>query len=325
VSVQSIGTVWSWTGFIAFILLMLALDLGVFHRTPRSISWREALAWSLTWIGLAAAFCVGLHVSAGSGPALEFSAGFLLEKALAVDNIFVFVVIFRAFGVPAQVQHRVLRWGVLGALAMRAMFIFLGSAFIQRFHWAMYAFGGLLVFTGLRLAFEQKSETDHQPNAALRFITRLLPATSEFVGDRFTVVQNGRRYATPLLMTLVSIEVSDLIFAVDSIPAIFAVTRDPFLVFTSNIFAIMGLRSLYFVLAALIDKFVYLKPALALVLVFVGAKMALAELYPISILASVSAIACILGIALLASLWRRARPDASPVPARDAQQLAEGS
>jgi tellurite resistance protein TerC len=305
VGFDTVGTPLLWIGFIVFVLFMLALDLGVFNRKPHEISWKEAAVWSCVWISLALLFNVGIYFLFGADHALEFTAGYLIEKALAVDNIFVFMVIFRAFAVPANEQHRVLYWGVLGALVMRAIFIFAGGAFLQRFHWAMYVFGGLLVVTGVRLLFDKHDVQETENNKVLKIVTRILPATREYAGDRFTVVKEGKRYATPLLVALVAVEVSDVIFAVDSIPAIFAVTTDPFLVFTSNIFAIMGLRSLYFLLAGVIDKFVYLKPALAVVLLFVGAKMLIVDLYKLPILASLGVIIGILTTAIVASMLKQ--------------------
>ena len=303
---DTVGTPLLWIGFIAFVLGMLALDLGVFNRKPHEISWKEAASWSCVWIALALVFNVGVYYMFGADHALEFTAGYLIEKALAVDNIFVFMVIFRAFAVPAKEQHRVLYWGVLGALVMRAIFIFAGGAMLQRFHWTMYVFGGLLVVTGVRLLFDKHDPEHADNNKVLRIVTRILPATREYHGDNFTIVKDGKRYATPLLVALVAVEVSDLIFAVDSIPAIFAVTTDPFLVFTSNIFAIMGLRSLYFLLAGVVDKFVYLKPALAVVLFFVGVKMLIVDLYKLPIVASLCVIIGILAAAIVASMIKQA-------------------
>jgi tellurite resistance protein TerC len=241
----------------------------------------------------------------GADHALEFTAGYLIEKALAVDNIFVFMVVFRAFAVPKDEQHRVLFWGVLGALVMRAIFIFAGGAVLQRFHAAMYVFGGLLVVTGVRLFFNKDHEQSHpESSRVIKFFSRIMPATQELDGDRFTLVREGKRYATPLLLALVAVEVSDVLFALDSIPAIFAVTTDPFLVFTSNIFAILGLRSMYFVLADVVERFVYLKPALSFVLVFVGVKMLIVDVYKVPIPLSLGVIIGILVIAVLASIWR---------------------
>jgi len=318
VQIDTVGSPLLWGGFILFVLLMLALDLGVFNRKPHVISVKEAVVWSSVWIALALLFNLGVYLMFGADRALEFTAGYLIEKALAVDNIFVFMVIFRAFAVPANEQHRVLYWGVLGALVMRAIFIFAGGAFLQRFHWAMYVFGGLLVVTGVRLLFGKHEPEHPENNRMLRWVTHVMPATREYHGDRFTVVKEGKRYATPLLVALIAVEVSDLIFAVDSIPAIFAVTTDPFLVFTSNIFAIMGLRSLYFLLAGVVDKFVYLKPALAIVLLFVGIKMLIVDLYKLPILVSLGVIVGILAAAIVASMWRQS------VAARSGEELHAG-
>jgi tellurite resistance protein TerC len=276
------------------------------------VSLKEAAVWSAVWVALAAIFNAGVYVWFGPERALEFTTGYLLEKALAVDNIFVFVVIFTTFAIPAIYQHRVLFWGVLGALAMRAAFILAGGAFLQRFHWAMYVFGGILALTGLKLLVQRTQEIHPERNPVVRAFQRIFPLTHEFAGDRFTVVRSGRRYATPLLLALVAVEVSDLIFAVDSIPAIFAITTDPFIVFTSNIFAILGLRSLYFLLASIITKFAYLKVGLSLVLIFVGAKMLLMDVYKIPIAISLGVIAAILAVSVVVSLLR---PAAAEQPA----------
>lgn len=294
-----------WAGFILFVLAMLAVDLGIFHRKAHEISLREAAAWSAVWVTLAMVFNLGVHALFGPERALEFTAGYLIEKALAVDNIFVFVVIFAAFRVPAIYQHRVLLWGVLGALVMRAVFILAGGAFLQRFHWAIYVFGGILALTGIKLLLQRSHEMHPERNPLVKAVQKILPVTPDFVGDKFTVVRDGRRYATPLLLALVAVEVTDLIFAVDSIPAIFAVTTDPFIVFTSNIFAILGLRSLYFLLAGVIEKFVYLKVGLSFVLIFVGAKMLLMDVYKIPITTSLAVIAAILGLSIAASFLKR--------------------
>ena len=281
---------------------MLMLDLGVFHRKAHEVGVREAAIWSAVWVALALLFNVGVYIAFGAERALEFTTGYVIEKALAVDNIFVFVVIFSAFGIPAIYQHRVLFWGVLGALAMRAAFIFAGAAVLARFHWAIYVFGGILAATGLKLLLQRNQQIHPERNPIVRLFQRLMPVTTRLSGDRFTVVQNGRRYATPLLLALVAVEVTDLIFAVDSIPAIFAVTSDPFIVFTSNIFAILGLRSLYFMLAGVIDKFVYLKVGLSLVLIFVGIKMLAMDVYKVPIGASLGIIAGILAVSIMASV-----------------------
>lgn len=304
---ETIGSPLLWAGFVVFVLAMLAIDLGLFHRTAHAVSLKEAGIWSAVWIALAAAFNVGVYLLFGPERALEFTAGYLLEKALAVDNIFVFVVVFATFAVPAVYQHRVLYWGVLGALVMRAAFILAGGAFLQRFHWAMYVFGGVLAVTGLKLLLQREREVHPERNPIVKWLRRVFPVTDDLAGDRFSVVRAGRRHATPLLLALVAIEIADLVFAVDSIPAIFAITSDPFIVFTSNIFAILGLRSLYFLLAGVIAKFAYLEIGLALVLLFVGAKMLLLDVYPIPIAASLGVIAGILGVSIAVSLLRPPR------------------
>jgi tellurite resistance protein TerC len=301
---ESIGSPALWVGFTAFVLALLALDLGVFHRKAHKVSVREALVWTGIWIGLALVFNAGVYYFYGAERALEFLSGYVIEKALSVDNIFVFVVVFGAFAVPAALQHRVLFWGILGALVMRAAFIVLGAALLQRFHWVIYIFGAFLVFTGIKLFFEKGDGVDPERNPLFRLFRRFVPSVGDYRDARFTVVEGGKRYATPLLLVLVAIEATDLVFAVDSIPAIFAVTTDPFIVYTSNVFAILGLRSLYFALAGMMEKFHYLKVGLSGVLVFVGAKMLLSELYPIPIAASLTIIVSILGASVAASLLR---------------------
>ena len=300
---ETIGSPLLWAGFLAFVLAMLAIDLGVFHKNAHEVSLKEAGIWSAIWIALAVVFNVGVYQWFGSERALEFTAGYLIEKALAVDNIFVFVVIFSTFAVPALYQHRVLFWGVLGALVMRAAFILAGGAFLQRFHWAIYVFGALLAVTGIKLLMQRNQEMHPENNPLVRWFRKIVPMTREFHDDHFTVLKNGRRHGTPLLLALVAVEVSDLIFAIDSIPAIFAITSDPFIVFTSNIFAILGLRSLYFLLAGIITRFVYLKVGLSFVLVFVGAKMLLVDVYKVPIGASLAVIAGILGLSIAISLF----------------------
>ena len=300
----TVGTPALWIGFTAFVLAMLALDLGVFHRHAHEVRSREALTWSLIWIALSLLFGAWIYAHFGSARGLEFLTGYLIEKALAVDNIFVFLVIFSAFAVPAAYQHRVLFWGILGALVMRALFIVLGAALLARFHWVLYVFGAFLVLTGAKMLARPEAEPHPERNPLFRLFTRFVPSVADYHGSRFTVVQAGRRYATPLLLVLVCIETSDLVFAVDSIPAIFAVTTDPFIVYTSNIFAILGLRAMFFLLADVVQRFHYLQVGLALVLVFVGTKMLLTDLYPIPITASLGVVAALLGASVLASLLR---------------------
>ncbi|HET9930695.1 MAG TPA: TerC family protein [Polyangiaceae bacterium] len=309
-SLDTIGSPPLWIGFVVFVLSMLALDLGVFHRKAHEVSLKEALGWSLVWVALAAVFNLGLYIWAGPDKALEFATGYLIEKALAVDNIFVFVVIFAAFGVEAIHQHRILFWGVLGALVMRALFIFAGAALLQRFHAAIYVFGALLAVTGVKLLLQREQEPSPERNIVVRALRKIVPFASGPHGGRFFVKEHGRRVATTLLLALLAVEFTDVVFAVDSIPAIFAVTRDPFIVFTSNIFAILGLRSLYFLLAGVITRFVYLKTGLALVLIFVGAKMLLVEVVKVPIGLSLAIIALVLGGSIGLSLLRTSRADA---------------
>ena len=302
---ETIGSPLLWAGFIAFVLAMLAIDLGIFHKKAHEVSLKEAGIWSAVWVTLAIVFNLAVYAWFGSQRALEFTTGYLIEKALAVDNIFVFVIIFSTFAVPAIYQHRVLFWGVLGALVMRAGFILAGGAFLQRFHWAIYVFGALLAVTGVKLLLQRNQELHPERNPVVRWFQRIFPMTPEYHGDKFLVRKAGRWFATPLLMALVAVEVTDLIFAVDSIPAIFAVTSDPFIVFTSNIFAILGLRSLYFMLAGIITKFAYLKVGLSFVLIFVGAKMLLMDVYKVPIVASLGIIASILAMSVVVSLLKR--------------------
>jgi tellurite resistance protein TerC len=306
---HSVGTPAHWLGFIAFVLAMLALDLGVFHRSPHAVKVKEALIWSLVWLALAGAFGVLVHFAFGPERALEFAAGYVIEKALSVDNLFVFVVIFGAFQVPPRSQHRVLFWGVLGALLLRALFIAAGSALLLRFHWLIYLFGAFLLFTAVKLAREKSEGEAKSPleGRTYKTLQRFLNATSELSGERFFTRKNGRRLATPLFVVLLLVELTDVVFAVDSIPAVFAVTRDPFIVFTSNVFAILGLRSLYFVLADFVQRFHYLKPALAIVLGFVGVKMLLTGIVHIPTLISLGVICGTLGGAVWLSVRRERR------------------
>ncbi len=298
-------TIGVWVGFNLFVLAMLALDLGVFHRKAHVVSLKEAMIWSVVWIALALLFNLGVYVWRGPESALEFFTGYLIEKSLSVDNIFVFVLIFSAFSVPAAFQHRVLFWGVLGALLMRGTLILAGSALLKEFHWIIYVFGAFLILTGIKLAIQRHAQQHPENNPLVKLVRRVLPMMSAYEGERFFVRRTGRWLATPLLLVLLSVEFTDLIFAADSIPAIFAVTQDPFIVYTSNVFAILGLRSLYFVLAGVVDKFYYLKLGLSAILVFVGVKMVLADVYKIPVALSLLVIAGVLAIAVVAS-WLRA-------------------
>ena len=301
--------IWFWVGFIVFILAMLSLDLGVFNRTPHVVQAREAAAWTAVWIGLALVFAVGLAVLESHQAALTFLTGYVIEESLSVDNIFVIVLIFQYFAVPAQYQHRVLFWGILGALVMRGLFIGLGAALLARFEWIIYIFGALLVITGIRMAVKQDEEFDGNQNPVVKLARRFLPLTDDYRGKHFFTVENGRRYATPLMLVLVLVEATDLIFAIDSIPAIFGITRDPFLVFTSNIFAVLGLRSLFFLLASVVTKFHLLKYGLAVILTFVGTKMLIESWVHIPILLSLGVVVVVLAASIAASLvWPRAEP-----------------
>lgn len=314
---QSVGSPGLWLGFLCFVLAMLALDLGVFQRRAHQVKAREALTWTGVWVALALSFNLVVYLWFGADHALEFLAGYLIEKALSVDNLFVFIVVFAAFKVPAELQQRVLLWGVLGALVLRALFIVLGAALLQRFHWISYFFGALLVFTSAKLLVQREDSLDPRKNPALRLFRRFVPSVEEFRGGRFLVTEAGKRYATPLLLVLIVIEGSDIVFAVDSIPAVFAVTEDPFIVFTSNVFAILGLRALYFALADIVNRFHYLKPALAFVLAFVGGKMLLATVIKIPIGVSLGVIAGILASAVVLSLLRRRHGALESLAARD--------
>jgi tellurite resistance protein TerC len=303
-SSESIASPMAWIAFVGLIVALLAVDLGVFHRRSHAVSLREAAIWSGVWIALAALFGVGLFLVHGQELALEFTAGYLLEKAMAVDNIFVFVILFQVFAIPAVYQHRVLFWGVLGALVMRAAFIVAGGAFLHRFHFAVYLFGAILAFTGIKLLLQRHKDFDPANSRAIRLFRRFLPTTSELHGGRFTVRQGGRMLATPLFAALIAMEAADLVFSLDSIPAVYAVTNDSFIVFTSNIFAMLGLRSLYFLLAGVIERFAYLKIGLSLVLIFVGAKMLASDIVHVPTVASLAVIVGILAVSIVVSLLR---------------------
>ena len=292
-----------WIGFTLIVLVLLFLDLGVFHREAREVSRKEAGIWSTVWIGLALVFNSWIYYTSGSEPALEFLAGYLIEKSLSVDNIFVFLLIFSYFSVPLAYQHRVLFWGILGALIMRGIFIALGATLLHYFHWVIYIFGAFLIFTGIKIAVSDETESDPEDNPAIRLLRRVLPVTDKYEGQHFFVRRQGQLFATPLFIVLVSIESTDLVFAIDSIPAIFAVTDDPFIVYTSNVFAILGLRALYFLIAGVLDMFVYLRIGLGVVLGFVGVKMLLVDVYPIPIGLSLGVIAFVLTATIMASLF----------------------
>ena len=300
-------TIWFWLAFNAFVLVMLALDLGVFHRKAHEVSFREAATWSVVWVTLALAFNAAIWWFWGADRGLEFLTGYLIEKSLSVDNIFVFVMLFTFFGVPTQYQHRLLFWGILGALVMRGAFIATGAYMLQQFHWVIYLFGGILVLTGIKMA-RRVEAYDPTQNPVLKLARRVLPLTPQYHGQRFWVKDAGRWVATPLFLVLLLVEVTDLVFAIDSIPAIFAVTQEPFLVYTANVFAILGLRSMYFLLAGVVHRFVYLKYGLAAVLVFVGAKMMLVDVYQLPVTVSLAVVGTLIGASIGVSLLVTPKP-----------------
>ncbi len=305
-----------WIGFTLFVLAVLALDLGVLRRGTRAVSTREAALWTGLWAALAVAFGVGIYAWQGGERALEFFTGYLIEYALSVDNIFVFVLIFSYFGVPAIYQHRVLCWGIVGAIAMRGVMIAAGAALIQRFHPIIYVFGAFLLVAAVRMARHRDQEVHPEMNPLVALVRRLMPVTGTYHQERFFVRRAGRLMATPLFIVLLMVESTDLVFALDSIPAIFAVTRDPFIVYTSNIFAILGLRSLYFVLRGAMERFQYLRAGLSAVLGFVGAKMLLTDIYKVPIGLSLLVIVTLLGMAMAASLVHARRTGDLPTAGR---------
>ncbi len=291
-----------WICFLGFVLLMLALDLGVFHRKSHEVKIKEALIWTAIWIGLALIFNYGIYVFMGQQKALEFLTGYVIEKSLSIDNLFVFIMLFTYFKVDVKYQHKVLFWGILGALLMRAIFIFAGVALISKFHWIIYVFGALLVFTGIKMIFHKEEDIEPDKNPLVRLFKVFFPVTKESHGGKFFVKLEGRTFATPLFVVLLIVEFTDLIFAVDSIPAILAITNDTFIIFTSNVFAILGLRALYFALAGITKYFYYLKYGLSAILIFVGVKMTIVDLYKIPITHSLLVIIGILLISVLISV-----------------------
>jgi tellurite resistance protein TerC len=300
-----------WAAFVAFIVAMLLVDLFVVHRHAHEVTLREAARWSVVWVAMGLAFAVLVWTWKGPTAGGEYLAGYLIEKSLSVDNIFVFALIFSSFGVPAAFQHRVLFWGIFGALVARAVFIAAGATLMDRFDWTVYLFGGFLIITGVKMLRQRHREPDPARNKVVRLLGRLMPMTDGYRGQRLLVREGGRWLATPLLVVLLVVETTDVLFAVDSIPAIFAVTTDPFLVFTSNAFAILGLRALYFLLAGVIDRFVHLKAGLASVLVFVGAKLMASEIYHVPVWLSLGVIAVLIGGSMATSLLSTRRsPDA---------------
>ncbi|MBA3848519.1 MAG: hypothetical protein C0502_00805 [Opitutus sp.] len=294
---------WAWAGFLGFVAVMLALDLGVFNRQSHEVGLREALAWCAVWFGLAMGFNLLVSFKLGSQPALEFFTGYLVELCLSVDNVFVFIVIFQYFKVEPRYQHRVLFWGIIGAVVMRAVFIFAGISLINAFHWIIYVFGAFLVYTGIKLALPKKDDgLEPEKNPLVRLARRFLPVTPHYDGGRFFTHPHGRLHATPLFIVLLVVETTDVMFALDSIPAVIAITRNEFIVFTSNIFAILGLRSLYFAVSGIMQLFRYLNVGLAVILVFVGGKMLASHYIDVPIKLSLGIIGCVLAASILASV-----------------------
>jgi TerC family integral membrane protein len=291
-----------WLGFAILMTTMFILDLGVFSRKSHEIGFREAMIWMLVWLSLAFAFNVWIYFNMGPTKALEFFTGYLIEESLSVDNLFVFILIFTYFNVDKAHQPKILKWGIIGALVMRGIFIFVGIGLIERFHWMVYAFGGLLLFTGIRMAFDKGQKIDPEKNPLVRLVGRFFPIAKNVQGDQFFIREQGKIFITPLFLALLVVESTDVIFAVDSIPAVLAVTTDPFIVYTSNIFAIMGLRSLYYLLANIMAMFVYLKLGISFILAFVGVKMLIADIYQIPIYFSLGVIVGVLAMAVITSV-----------------------
>lgn len=300
-------SIYAWIGFLLFVVLMLALDLGVFNRKAHVINMKEALMWSAIWIMLALIFNFGIYYfdleGNGKQKALEFLTGYIIEKSLSIDNLFVFIMLFSFFNVERKYQHKILFWGILGALIMRAIFIFAGVALIERFHWIIYIFGAFLVFTGIRMLVHKEEKVDPDKNPLVRLFKKFMPVTTEMHGSKFFIKKNHILYATPMFIVLIVIEFTDLLFAVDSIPAILAISNDTFVIFTSNVFAILGLRALYFALVGITEYFYYLKYGLSFILVFVGVKMLIADTpYKIPITYSLLTIAGIIAVCILLSV-----------------------
>jgi tellurite resistance protein TerC len=308
---------WIWIVFNIFVIAMLIVDLKVFHRHAHEVSIKEALIWSAVWITLALLFNVVIYFWHGPETALEFLTGYLIEKSLSMDNLFVFLMIFAYFGVAPRYQHKVLFWGILGALIMRGIFIFAGVALIEKFHWVIYVFGLLLIYSGYKLAFQHDEGVDPEKNPVLKLFRRFVPITKDYVEEKFFVRQAGRLMATPLFVVLLVIETTDVVFAVDSVPAVLAITLDPFIVYTSNVFAILGLRALYFALAGIMRMFYYLHYGLSLILVFVGIKMVLSDIVHIPAGIALGVVGGILVISILISIIWPSEEEPAPVPVRE--------
>ena len=308
---MTIMGIWSWVGFNIFVIAMLVLDLAVFHKKAHEVTIKEALIWSAVWIGLALLFNLGIYHFRGSEFALQFLAGYLIEKSLSVDNIFVFLLIFTYFKIKADYQHEILFWGILGALVMRALFIAMGITMIENFHWIIYVFGAFLIFTGIKMSIERDKEVHPENNPVIKLLKKFLPVTDGLRGHHFFVRENGKLFATPLFVVLLVVETTDVIFSVDSIPAILAISKDPFIVYTSNVFAILGLRALYFALSGIMHMFHYLHYGLSAILIFVGAKMCLTDIYKIPVVAALLVIVIILAVSITVSILY---PKKEPIP-----------
>lgn len=309
---ETIASPWMWAAFAGLVLVTLALDLGVLRRKAHEVSFREALGWSAAWVALALLFNAGIWFTSGPQRGLEFLTGYVIEYALSIDNVFIFLVIFSSFGVPRKLQHRVLFWGILGAVVLRAAMIVGGIALLAQFHWLIYVFGGFLILTGVKMLVSSDAEAHPERSSLFKLFRRVVPSTDEFHGDAFFIVKAGRRLATPLFLVLILVEFTDVVFALDSIPAILSVTSDPFIVFSSNVFAILGLRSLFFVLDGVMHRFAYLKVGLALTLVFVGAKMASSDFVKVPIGVSLAVVALLIGGSVAFSLLRTRRSQVTP-------------
>ena len=303
---------WVWVGFAVFVAGMLALDLGVFHRKTHEVGLKEALGWTALWVTLALLFNAGVWYWLGPDRGLEFLTGYVVELSLSVDNLFVFLLIFAYFKVPPQYQHKVLFWGIVGARLMRLIFIGAGIALIQQFHWIIYIFGAILIVSGVKLALDKDKEVHPEKNPVLRMFRAIVPVAPGYVGSQLTARINGRLVATPLLVVLIAIETADLVFAVDSVPAVLAITTEPFIVYTSNVFAMLGLRSMFFALAGVMKLFTYLHYGLAGVLVFVGVKMVISDFYKIPTALSLLIVTSILSLSIVASLWKSMQMRRSP-------------
>jgi tellurite resistance protein TerC len=306
---------WWWIFFAVFILAMLALDLGVFNRKSHVIKMKEAMLWTLFWVTLALLFGAGIYFFYGHGKAMEFLAGYLIEYSLSIDNLFVFMLIFRFFNVPRAYEHKALFWGILMALVTRAVFIFAGVALINTFSWVMYIFGAFLIFTGIKMALNKQTEVHPDKNIAIKLLRYVMPVTSRFSGARFFVVKRGVRYATPMLAVLLALETTDIIFAIDSIPAVLAISKDPFIIYTSNVFAILGLRSLFFAISGLMKLFHLLHYGLAAILTFVGVKMLIEDFFHVPVTISLLVIASILVMSIVSSvIWPDPKNEEGEVP-----------